>query len=220
MRARDSTVAAASPGKNFSFDTASCDALADRRVAYAFAAQEINGFATDELDTASMFAMRGHFTSADSEQVLVYMPYHPNGSCGTCCHVLMIFGCEGKARLITSEQEGGFTRKDIRDLDGDGVHEIETRCATAWMGEYRERYTIINFAGGKMNELYRGDTYSLLGSGLGDAGIAQRKKAIRWARITRLNCSMKIKTAYSRCGKCASSTFATAEKPKTKRRIE
>lgn len=160
------------PGDSFNYpevntDTISCEDLDNPAVIYALALEEQeNDFpAFDQLD---FFTVRGHFSSTESEQILIRIESHAGVSCGTCCNMLLLYSCENKIRKIWSGYTGNFTRENIRDLNQDGLLEIESGCGFTWSCTLGERLTIFNLANGKEHVLYESYSENYMNEACGD----------------------------------------------------
>lgn len=81
---------------------------------------------------------------------------------------LMLFACSDTLMIFHVGVEGSIEPGDIGDLDGDGVPEFVCRSSVMGLGECETGYAIINFKGGRRNELYQVYASSLLDCGLDD----------------------------------------------------
>ena len=137
-----------------------CDDLDNRKVIYDLASQEIDASSGITFDTSDVLVLRNHFISKDTlttlilvqEQSLAYLLDKP-------C-LLLLYNCRNVVRQVMNETTFGFSAKDIRDLDDDGVVEIISKSDYAGMGECSNTYRIFNFKNGKENVLYESGGYS------------------------------------------------------------
>ena len=96
-----------------------------------------------------------YFIHPDKKSMMVFFGCDAGFSSGNSNKLLLIFDCKnGKGKLIWSGQHALFSKKDIKDLNGDSIMEIVNISNVAWMSSEKELFEIINFRNGKRNTLY------------------------------------------------------------------
>jgi hypothetical protein len=153
-------VKALKPHSKTNFQTPSCQDLKNKKILLAFANKIIKAndnpaiWNLSEIDAGETFSIEDYFTNLKTKDRLVLMKGEAGLSAGSATYLLMLFRCSDKNRLIRAEQSGPITKKDIRDLNGDGIKEIISSSEMMWMGECNNSYSIFNFKGGRRNLLY------------------------------------------------------------------
>ena len=156
-------------------DNLTCDALDNKNVIYR-QMMENDSYGFIKYDTSDILIVHGHFISADSNSTLVLIPGDSGPPCGSGCNMLLLYSCGEKTKLVLNLFSGSFSRKDICDLDNDGILEIITGYEIMNMGECMDCYQIKNFANGKENILFESYSNSVIGCGGGDQSISWKKK--------------------------------------------
>jgi hypothetical protein len=120
----------------------------------------------EEVDTNRVTYYEDHFTNPRTKNILVLMQGEAGLSAGTAHNLLMLFDCNAPApKVLWAGQAGEFAPADVRDLNGDGIKEINIQSGMTWMGECNDLFDIINFKDNKRNFLYQAHSFSHLDCG-------------------------------------------------------
>ena len=107
------------------------------------------------VDTTDVTVLEDYFIYPDKKSKMVFFGCDAGLSSGNLNKLLMVFDRENeKAELIWSGQHALFSKKNINDLNGDGIMEIVNVSSVAWMSSEMELFEIINFKNGKRNKIY------------------------------------------------------------------
>lgn len=139
-------------------DTIGCEDLNDTAALLALAAEIPEVHLSDILKN-DISAVKGHFTSVKNEEMLIRYRAYLNGSCGSCCSLMLIVSCEEKpVQILYSGYCGDFSAQDVRDYNADGLLDLSWTCGHTWSGELGEWFVVKTYPGGKEKTLYESFT--------------------------------------------------------------
>lgn len=107
------------------------------------------------IDSSDVIIFEDNFIFPDKKSTMVFFSAEAGFSSGNSTYLLILFHCKnGKAEIIWSGQENLFNKKNIKDLNADGVQEVVNISGAAWMSSENELFEIINFKNATRNVLY------------------------------------------------------------------
>ena len=96
-----------------------------------------------------------NFIYPDKKSRIVFFLCSTGFSAGNSNNLLILFHCDNKkAKIIWSGQYVRFNKKNIEDINNDGIKEITATTKVRWMSSERKLREIINFKNCRKNIIY------------------------------------------------------------------
>jgi hypothetical protein len=146
-----------------------CTALSDKNALVKFGDSIITSqgleseFRLTDFDTTNLFVKEDYFTNSTTKSKLVVFYGSVAFGHGSLSNFCMLFTCDEFLKLEWSGSVGVISENEIRDLNGDGIKEIEFHSGHTGQGITESIYEISNFKNGKKNDIYYAHSSSELG---------------------------------------------------------
>lgn len=146
-----------------------CTTLRDKNALVKFGDSIISSqgleseFRLTDFDTTNVFVTEDYFTNSTSKSKLVVFYESVAFGRSSLSNFCMLFTCNDFLKLEWSGSVGVISENGIRDLNGDGIKEIEFDSGYTGQGITEGIYEISNFKNGKKNEIYSAHSFSALG---------------------------------------------------------
>lgn len=119
--------------------------------------------------TGAVVIHEAAFSTKGKKEYLAVCEGKAGGSAGSANHLLMKIVCDEEAEngwdVAWSAQGSPIEKKNIVDVNGDGISELILEGGSTWMGECSDYYQIISLSGNTKKTIYENYPFSRIGCG-------------------------------------------------------